>query len=364
MPGDDTVKMPTTQSRFSKIMYSSFFTTNGDLATGSGTNVSAWDNSLSWNNHFDSNDSSTNAYRNTTTYFPAGATLNPTTVPGASMSFYGDTYGRYSTAHINAALRTAEAEYEIKVNKVSEAIAAATYPIGATAGYFNKYSTSAAVTSTKEVAAYSKTFTNTGSSLTETYTVTMPAGYKLTSSGVLNSSSLDPYNPPVVYIDAESNPIELQVNGTLTGTYIILGKKKVTFLVNAASGTTVKFGDDWKGALIMREKNYAMWTAGKTFGVGEVTGAEESSIGDTTVYVSTGAKLEISGGGGSYPTCIAANIIAFQSPVDNTADDLVDLKVDYNGIVSTYKYSTVGTVTSNNYTKVIPPNNRSGNLFM
>ncbi|MDR0904064.1 MAG: hypothetical protein LBM59_05485 [Ruminococcus sp.] len=374
---DSTVNMPTTQSKFNKLMYKNYFTPDGDIAdlaadpTGA---TSAWDNSLVWNNPFDSNttDGSYASYRNSSTYFQGGVAYSTaTTVPNATISYYGDTSGAYPQTAIDAALRTAEAEYAIKIDGMTEATAATTYPVGSTAGFFNKHSTPATVTATKEVAAYTYTATNTGTPpgggtpIVETYSAAMPAGFKLTSSGVLNTAALDPYNPPVVYIDANDDPIELQVNGDITGTFIILGKKKVTFIVNAASGSTVRFGNGWQGLLIMREEVYAMYKAGATFGVGDVTRAKESSIGDTYVYVSSGAKLEIAGGGGGYPTCIAANIIAFQSPVDNTANPDVALKVDYNGITkSGLEYSTIGSVTSNNYQKLIPPMNRSGNLFM
>jgi hypothetical protein len=365
---DDTVRMPTTQSKFNKIMYSSFFTTNGDLATGSGTNVSAWDNSLTWNNPFDSNATipGVSTPRNSSSYFQTGVTYSGTTVPGAAMSFYGDTYGRYPTAAINAALRTAEAEYEMKVKGTAEAAAAALFPsITSTVGYFNKQSAAAPMGT--DVAKYDYSGSTNGSVFKETFTEEMPDGKRIIGSGILDSSSLSSYgNPPTVYIDTNAGgAIELQVNGKFEGNYIILGDGRVTFLINGNPGDTLYAGDDltnWKGVLIMREKNYAMWLAGVTFGVGEVTVAEKSSIGNTTVYVSSGTEFKLCEGGSQFPTCIAANIIAFQSKVSNNANDVVNIKADYNGITKTYAYSTIGTVTSNNYTKL--NNNRSGNLFM
>jgi hypothetical protein len=360
---DSKVTMPTTQSKFNKLMYASYFTDDGDLATGSGTNVSAWDSTLMWYNKFDSNESSTASYRNNTMY----TYLKPSSVPGASglnASHFGDSYGAYPQTAISAALRTAEAEYLINNQSMSEAEAEA----AVTAGYnFNLYSAPAPM-DTSGVASYPYSVT---SGVSSPVSVNMPAGNaRITGSGVLNAAAINPYAPPVVYIDATADAIELQINGDFDGTYIILGKKKVNFILNGGPTATIVAGNNssslnWRGALIMREKNYAMWKAGATFGVGPVTGAEKSSIGDTNLYVSTGTKLVLGGGGGSYPTVIGANIYANKSTISNEAANIVQLKVDYNGITSNFSYCTVGAVLSSGYVKpVMGSINRTGNLFM
>jgi hypothetical protein len=359
---DNYVRLPTTQSRFDKMMYTSFFTADGDLAKDSSGAASAWDPTITWGNVYDSNKSGLDGNPHGGGY-DFGRTV---TIPGDGTygSHFGGGVGAYPSGagvpvdYIAQASRTAEADYRIKNDDVSEAAAVADSAFYAS--HFNLHSSYATVV-TGGKSAYSYSFPNG----TETVTANMPAGNLIKSSGLFNGSAGGTY-----YIDANDDEIELQlVGGSIHGTYIILGKKKVNILI-PGSGTFAIGGGAWfSDTLIMRDKVYAMLygtaTGGTdstpTFKIGEggASTVKEASIGNTYIYVSSDVDINY---GGANPM-IAAVVIAHQSKIDITVTNGFTPKVDYNGITITPRYfCTMGSILSNNYNKTY--SGMAGNLFV
>jgi hypothetical protein len=360
---DNYVHLPTTQSRFNKMMYEAFFTADGDLATDSTGATSAWNPSISWGNIYDADYSGLqgNGDPQVGTYnFSRTVTISEgETYDGTYPSHFGGGLGAYPDAAILAAQRTAEADYRIKNNEISEGAAAADSAFYS--AHFNLHSSYATVV-TGGKSAYTYSFPN-GS---ETITCSMPAGSLIKSSGIFNGSGGGVY-----YIDANDDEIELQLEGgSIHGTYIILGKKKVNILIPGSGTFAIGGGGSFLDTLIMRDKVYAMLhgtatiggaSSAPTFRVGEMVagGVKEASIGNTYIYVSSDVDINY---GGANPM-LAAVIIAHQSEIDITVTNGYTPKVDYNNIIITPRYfCTMGSVLSNHYNKTF--SGMAGNLFV
>jgi hypothetical protein len=352
---DNYVRLPTTQGRFSKMLYGAYFTADGDLATDSTGATSAWQPTATWGNLYDSNKSGLDGSPHGGGYvFGRSVTIDGVTYG----SHFGGGLGAYPTGIIAAASRTSEAEYRINNNDLSEAAAAADTAFFN--DHFNIYSGYATVTMGGK-ASYSYSFPN-GS---ETITCTMPAGNTITTSGLFDGSAGGTY-----YIDATDDEIELQlVGGNIKGTYIILGKKKVNILIPGSGNFDIGDGG-FADTLIMRDKVYAMLygsaTGGTdttpTFYIGDAAGStvKAASVGNTYIYISS--DIDVTLGGAN--SMIAAIIIGFQSKIEVIATNGFTPKVDYKGIGKPNRhFSTMGSVLSNDYVKSDFSSGNAGNCY-
>ncbi|MDR0943802.1 MAG: hypothetical protein LBM41_04635 [Ruminococcus sp.] len=358
--------MPTTQSKFSPLMYSSFFTADGDLID-TATGASAWDSSVVWYNEYDSNmPDPPGVYGSKNGNYKFGVNVAGL-IPGATQSHFGGGVGAYPASAITAAHKTAEADYLIENEDFSEIDAASDTAFYA--AHFNLYSSYATRTANGQ-ASYTYTGTN-GSETIAPYT--MPAGDLISSSGLVNGAA-DPYGSNTVYIDATTDEIELQFDGNVYGTYIIKGDKKVNLLIPGSGDVQLGYGSTgYVDVRIYREKVYAMLhstVAGTsnpcTFRIGEGSSVKEASVGDTHIYVSSDVDIDYGGGNSIIASVIVAHMSEFEVFV--TQGCRPSPYVDYKGIGrNTSDFCTMGSIFSNNYKKGGvggSSTGKAGNLFL